>query len=471
MKMTATTYGDGCKKLLRFAPSVVTLALALLVAAAPATATTVHPPGLLPGDTYHRVFVTSNAVIIDSFDPEPLYPANVGFPWIYGSKGADLYVSHAAENAGLLDNYEPYLYDQFNNYIGTQPVQPWKAILSTSGVNAKDHITVSGPIYNTNDELIANDAADLWDGSIANPINYTEHGNLMTFDPKVWTGTASSGQNSDFECGNWTSPSDTGTFGHSNVTDSWTEFSSFSCSNAARLYGISPPIMICAIGDADCDGDVDISGDILPAFSNFTGPGSTNRTRAEGDVEGGPDGNTPTVNEAADGDVDVSDLLTMFGNFTGPLDSNGGLVAAEAGDANIPDLIYDPVTGEVVLDVDGSGIIGYVLKNGDGTFVFGSHLQILAGVKTSASGELSEAAFASGSGSIGFVFPAGMDLAALTAYLTVNNVSRSLGAPVVPFDLVVLGAAVPEPAAVTLGGISFLALFGLAYARMMRRYA
>ena len=62
-------------------------------------------------------------------------------------------------------------------------------------------------------------------------------------------------------------------------------------------------------------------------------------------------------------------------------------------------------------------------------------------------GELSEAAFASsvGANSIGNVFPLGMDLAALTAYLTVNDVSRSLGAPVVPFDLVVLGPAVPDP--------------------------
>ena len=217
---------------------------------------------------------------------------------------------------------------------------------------------------------------------------------------------------------------------------------------------------VCAVGDADCDGDVDISGDILPAFSNFSGPGSTNRTRAQGDVEGNPDGNQPTTPHPADGDVDVSDLLTMFGNFTGPLDEAGGLVAAEAADPNIPDLIYDPATGEVVLDVDGSGIIGYVLKNGDSSFAFGNHLQILAGVKTSVAGELSEAAFATsvGANSIGNVFPLGMNLAALTAYLTVNDVSRSLGAPVVPFDLIVIGPAVPEPSTYALAAIGLLAL-------------
>ena len=212
--------------------------------------------------------------------------------------------------------------------------------------------------------------------------------------------------------------------------------------------------MVCLVGDADCDGD--ISGDIFPAFSNFTGPGTFTKSRANGDVDAHPFG---------DGDVDVSDLLLMFGSFTGPLDGTrmgkyGGLVAAEAGDANIPDLIYDPATGEVILDVDGSGIIGYVLKNGDNSFVFGNHVQMLAGVKTSVAGELSEAAFASsvGTNSIGNVFPLGMDLAALTAYLTVNDVSRSLGAPVVPFDLVVLGPAVPESSTFALAALGLMGL-------------
>ena len=226
----------------------------------------------------------------------------------------------------------------------------------------------------------------------------------------------------------------------------------------------SSAVPVCAIGDANCDGYVDISGDILPAFENFTGPGSFGKTRADGDVHGDGTGATTDL-DPHDSDVDVQDLLAMFSAFTGPApDGAGGLAAAEAADPNIPDLIYDPATGEVVLDVDGSGIIGYVLKNGDNSFAFGSHLQILAGVKTSVAGELSEAAFATsvGANSIGNVFPLGMDLAALSAYLTVNDVSRSLGAPVVPFDLVVLGPAVPEPSTYAMAafGLIVLGLYG-----------
>lgn len=162
----------------------------------------------------------------------------------------------------------------------------------------------------------------------------------------------------------------------------------------------------------DCDGYIDINGDILQAFTNFTGPGSFGKTRLQGDVHG-----------------------------------------------------PDTATGEVSLDVDDSGIIGYVLKNGASTFIAGNHTTILAGVSTSLAGEISEAAFTSsvGSNSIGFVFPIGMDLAALTAYLTTNEVSTGLGAPVVPFDLVVINAspAVPEPSTLLLSmfGIVALGLF------------
>lgn len=101
----------------------------------------------------------------------------------------------------------------------------------------------------------------------------------------------------------------------------------------------------CVIGDVNCDGYVEIAADIIPAFSNFTGPGSYGKTRIEGDVQGDPTGAIADL-DPHDGDVDVSDLLTMFGAFTGPPTDDGGLTAAAAADPNVPDLVYDSTTGE-----------------------------------------------------------------------------------------------------------------------------
>ncbi|REK17487.1 MAG: DUF4465 domain-containing protein [Planctomycetota bacterium] len=198
------------------------------------------------------------------------------------------------------------------------------------------------------------------------------------------------------------------------------------------------------LGDTDGDDDVDVT-DILTSFANFTGPNvaPTPPTFGQNVADGDND---------EDEDVDVTDILNQFNAFTGPLDE-GGLDSrmsgpAAAGDPSIPDLIYDAATGEVVLDPDGSSIIGYSLQNATNSFLPGNHTPILAGVTTSLTSQLEEAALAPGSGSIGFVFPTGLDLAGLTSLLSVNQVSRSLGAPLVPFDLVVLngGPAVPEPA-------------------------
>lgn len=229
--------------------------------------------------------------------------------------------------------------------------------------------------------------------------------------------------------------------------------------NTPLYFALDDLRSVGVFGDTDGDDDVDVT-DILTSFGNFSGPNEDptpptfGRTVADGDTDD-------------DEDVDVTDILNQFNAFTGPLDEAGGLGVSQAGDPGIPDLIYDAATGEVVLFADGSSIIGYSLKSA-GAFLAGGHTPILGGVSTSLPSELAEAALSSTDGSIGFVLPTGLDLASLSALLTENTVSTGLGAPLVPFDLVVLGPAVPEPATVAL---SMLALGGLGLLAARRRKA
>ncbi|REJ64594.1 MAG: hypothetical protein DWQ31_21200 [Planctomycetota bacterium] len=207
-------------------------------------------------------------------------------------------------------------------------------------------------------------------------------------------------------------------------------------------------------GDLTLDGDVDAT-DVLTMFANFTGPGTFNVTRQDGDV-------SPTPR---DFDVDTDDILSAFASFTGPLDEGAFSPPAAAGDPAIPDLIYNAVTGEVILDPDGGLIRGYSLKSGN-AFLPGGFTPVLGGVSVGMAAELSEAVFESGdegisvAASIGNVFPTGLDLAGLTSLLTEFEASVLLGAELVSFDLVVL-ASVPEPSTGLLAAMAGLALVAL----------
>ena len=104
----------------------------------------------------------------------------------------------------------------------------WKAILSDETTNAKTRLVFTKPIKNTKGTLIANTAAELWSGAIANPILFDEKAlevSRNNFDFFAWSGTYENGtygiswfiaivnnQNMriKFACNNWTA--DTASF-------------------------------------------------------------------------------------------------------------------------------------------------------------------------------------------------------------------------------------------------------------------
>ena len=127
----------------------------------------VVPPGLHAGDQYRLAFVTSTSTMATSTNIEDY----------------NVFVTDAA-------NSDPTLAS-----LGTT----WTAIGSTSTESATtntntDPSSTGFPIYNLAGQLLATSNTDFWDGTLANPILYDEHGD--TVQPgysEVWTGTGTTG--------------------------------------------------------------------------------------------------------------------------------------------------------------------------------------------------------------------------------------------------------------------------------------
>lgn len=172
---------------------------------------------------------------------------------------------------------------------------------------------------------------------------------------------------------------------------------------------------------------------------------------------------------------------SLIGRATNPT----GLAVAEAGDPANPDLIYDYETGEVLLDLDGApAFLGYVLNTDQG-FIASNHTPFLNGTLTSLWFELAEGSpYLPGSSpppnirpfpkSIGFVFPTGMNQAALSDFITGNQVAVGISMPTRSFDLIALNVpppppviepAVPEPSTYAMAASALVGLGLLAHHR------
>ncbi len=115
------------------------------------------------------------------------------------------------------------------------------AWLSSASVNARDRFDpVAGPYVRTDGVIVANDLADLTDGSLAAPLACDENQVCSHFLISAWTATGADGTwAGSSDCAGWTSANaaDMGYFGVMTVTDSrWTLFSLNPCNAMTRLY-------------------------------------------------------------------------------------------------------------------------------------------------------------------------------------------------------------------------------------------
>ena len=205
-------------------------------------------------------------------------------------------------------------------------------------------------------------------------------------------------------------------------------------------------------GDFDMDGDVDAADRTIQTvgWTGAIGDGSGTATFADGDCDG-------------DGDVDTADQTGLIGNWTGAL---GGM-AGNLTDGDDADLVYDPANGNVTIDASDTAagqIISFVIGTDQNNMDTSATVVpfIDAGTNTDNTpfqiGQTDP--LNQGAGplvDIGNVLPTGMDLTALSEYLTIAEYASELGAGGT-LDLRV----VPEPSGLVL---ALFGLFGLATRR------
>jgi hypothetical protein len=106
-------------------------------------------------------------------------------------------------------------------------------------MSAASRLTISGEIRDLNGQKIADNAADLWDGTLDTTINRNE---LNIDDPKnVWTGSESNGSTSTDHCNEWQSSdlSDYGRIGTPIDISPWITDTIAACDSSQGLYCIN----------------------------------------------------------------------------------------------------------------------------------------------------------------------------------------------------------------------------------------
>ena len=208
------------------------VALATLgTASAAQAALVVVPPDLAVGDQYRLVFVTEgkrDATSTDIDDYNNFVTSQVRLSILPGTTDTALY--QALNAAGIDPN-----------------TITWKAIGSTASVDARDNtgtnptLSTGVPIYLIDGNRVANNNADLWDGSIQTAINRTPDD--LQLNELVWTGTNNNGTAENGRLGG-------GSLGQvrygraSSITAEWITMDDSNRFGISRLYGISSVLTV-----------------------------------------------------------------------------------------------------------------------------------------------------------------------------------------------------------------------------------
>ncbi len=241
------------------------------------------PPDLGPGDSFQLVFATSNRTNRDSGDGEDNHPIS---HW-------NNFVSNAAANSTVTE-IQP-----------TLAALNWRAIVSTTEVDARDNALVEAPVYRLDGLMVATGYDDMWDGSIANPIQITQN---LTQVPGAqaeltWSGTTDEGvAHNLYPLGGGGESARTGRAGQSG--SGWIATSVANrrgVGNSLRMYALSEMITVEHPPDDDDDGlpnwweekhfgdptganaDEDVDGDGLTNLEEFLLGTDPNKPDTDGD--------------------------------------------------------------------------------------------------------------------------------------------------------------------------------------------
>ena len=185
-------------------------ALAAIAAGTASAGSIATPTGLNPGDQFRIVFLT--------------FPASATLPTSSNLSTYDNIVSSDATGY---------------TYGGKSPI--WKAIVSSAGIDAKDHIGLQStsvvPLYTVSGTKVS--GGNLWSGALLNQINVQIDGSLSPAG--VWTGTSEYGTGATLH----TMGSQSVRYGIPAAVDSYWISQGNSSSGIPRcLYGISEVLTV-----------------------------------------------------------------------------------------------------------------------------------------------------------------------------------------------------------------------------------